>query len=278
MPSIDITFKKFQVGPGSPLTFFLGPCVIESRDSIFRHAEIIKGIAEKTKANVVFKASYDKANRTSAGNFRGPGIEEGLSLMSEIRAEFDMPIISDCHTVQELEIAKDVLDVVQIPAFLCRQTDLLVAAGKTQKPVLIKKAQFLHPDDMKHVIEKIRFENPTAKVMQCERGSCFGYRSLVVDFSGISRMKAFGTPVVFDATHSVQSMGGADGKSGGNRQFVVPLARAAVASGVDAIFMESHIDPESARSDGPNMLPLSQLERVVTELSAMRALISTFSE
>ncbi|MDD2942122.1 MAG: 3-deoxy-8-phosphooctulonate synthase [bacterium] len=262
-----------ESGPnvGSGLVLFCGPCVIESREHVLREAEKISRICQRLNFPLIFKASYDKANRTSLSGFRGPGIDEGLKILGEIRQEFGLPIVTDVHDVEDVILAGSVVDVVQIPAFLCRQTSLLIAAGRTGKAVLVKKGQFLHPDDMHFVAEKIA-STGNENIMLCERGTCHGYRDLVVDLRGLSMMASSGFPVIYDATHSVQVMGGAGGKSGGNRSFVEPLARAAVAYGVDGIFVEAHSNPDQAPSDGPNMLPIDSLESFLRNLQRIATL------
>lgn len=260
--------QTVHIGYGQPLAFILGPCVIESREHLLRHAEAISAIAQRLQIPVIFKSSYDKANRTSISSFRGLGIEEGLKLLAEVRREIGLPVLTDVHSPEQALQAGEVVDVIQIPAFLCRQTELLVAAAQTKKAVLIKKGQFVAPQDISFATQKV-VESGNVNVMLCERGSCFGYRDLVVDFRGLDIMSANGTPVVFDATHSVQQMGGASGKSGGDRRYVSSLARAAVAVGVDAVFLECHETPDVAPSDGPNMLPLAQLEELLLDLIAL---------
>jgi len=259
--------NSFEFPDSEKLTVFSGPCAIESRDSVLFHAAEIYKITSKLGVNLVFKSSYDKANRTSKNSFRGVGIDEGLKILSEVRSEFGIPVISDIHSPEDAKFAGEVLDVVQVPAFLCRQTDLLIAAGETMKVVLVKKGQFLHPTDMQFCAEKIRSTGNNSVIL-CERGTCFGYRELVVDFRSLEWMAEI-APVVFDGTHSVQVIGGAGGSSSGNRQFIPGLMRAAVASGVSGVFIESHQSPESAPSDGPNMVPLGELERLLKDLNAL---------
>ncbi len=256
---------KFRVGQDQPLFFILGPCVIETESVLMETAESITSLRERLRINVIFKASYDKANRTSLRSFRGPGLRAGLEMLAKVRDEFDLPIISDVHKEEEMELAEEVLDVVQIPAFLCRQTDLLVRAGQSEKPVNVKKGQFMSPYDMKYAVEKVS-STGNFQVMLTERGTTFGYNNLVVDMRSIPIMRSFGVPVVFDATHSVQLPGGAGGASGGQREFVEPLAKAAVAAGADGIFMEVHPNPECALCDGPNSVPLNTLEDLLKRL------------
>ena len=256
---------KFRVGQDQPLFFILGPCVIETESVLMKTAEFIANLRERLKINVIFKSSYDKANRTSLRSFRGPGLRAGLEMLAKVKEDFDLPILSDVHKEEEMELAEEVLDVVQIPAFLCRQTDLLVRAGQSEKPVNVKKGQFMSPYDMKYAVEKVS-STGNFQVMLTERGTTFGYNNLVVDMRSIPIMRSFGVPVVFDATHSVQLPGGAGGASSGQREFVEPLAKAAVAAGADGIFMEVHPDPECALCDGPNSVPLNALEDLLRRL------------
>lgn len=256
----------------SKFVLISGPCVIESEDTTMLIAEKIKGIAEKLDLDYYFKASFDKANRTSICSFRGPGMENGLRILEKIKKSFDVKICTDIHEPWQAEKVAEVADILQIPAFLCRQTDLLVAAAKTGKVINVKKAQFLAPWDMGNVVKKLE-ESGNNNIMLCERGSTFGYNTLVVDMTGILEMKKFGYPVVFDATHSVQKPGGKGSTTGGNRDYVEPLAKAAVAAGADALFFEVHPDPDNALSDGPNMVKLEKfeglLERVIRVYDAV---------
>ena len=249
-----------------------GPCVIESEDNVMLIAEKIKGIAERKDLDYYFKASFDKANRTSISSYRGPGIEEGLKILAKVKAKYGLKICTDIHEPWQAEKAAEIADILQIPAFLCRQTDLLVAAAKTGKLINVKKAQFLAPWDMRNVVRKLE-ESGNKNIMLCERGSTFGYNTLVVDMTGIIEMKKFGYPVVFDATHSVQKPGGKGTATGGNRDYVEPLAKAAIAAGADALFFEVHPDPDNALSDGPNMVKLNDfeglLERVIKVYEAV---------
>lgn len=262
--------ELFTIG-GGELCIIAGPCVIESRDHLLRHAEQVVEICRRVQVPVIFKSSFDKANRTSSGGYRGLGQEAGLAVLQEVRAQFGVPVITDVHLPDQVRIVAEVVDVLQIPAFLCRQTDLLVAAGETGKPVMVKKGQFLAPQDMKFVAEKI-VSTGNKNVLLCERGTCFGYRELVVDFRSFAVMRELGFPVVFDATHSVQVMGGSGGSSSGNREYVPLLARAAVSAGVDAVFLEVHEQPDKAPSDGPNMLPITQLEALLKNLKQIHAI------
>ena len=242
-----------------------GPCVIESEELVMTVAARMKAITDELGIPYTFKASFDKANRTSIRSFRGPGIDRGLEILRKVKDTYALPICTDIHEPWQAERAAEVCDVIQIPAFLCRQTDLLVAAAKTGKCINIKKAQFLAPWDMKNCVDKIRACG-NDKVMLCERGTTFGYNTLVVDMTGLRVMKDFGVPVIFDATHSVQKPGGNGESTGGNRQFVEYLAKAAIAVGADGLFMETHPDPDRALSDGPNMVPLDQMRDLLRKL------------
>ena len=242
-----------------------GPCVIESEENVMLVAKKIKEITDKLDIPFVFKSSFDKANRTSINSFRGPGLEEGLRILNKVKTELNLNVTTDIHEPYQAEEVAKVVDIIQIPAFLCRQTDLLVAAAKTGKTVNVKKAQFLAPWDMKNVVGKLE-ESGNRDIMLCERGTSFGYNNLVVDMTGLVEMKKFGYPVVFDATHSVQKPGGKGNCTGGNREYVEYLAKAAIAVGADAIFMEVHPDPDNALSDGPNMVKLDELEEILVKL------------
>lgn len=246
---------RVQAGDGAPLLLIAGPDVIESREHTLRMAEALAAIARARELPLVFKASFDKANRTSVESFRGPGLEAGLAVLAEVRRETGLPVTTDFHTPEQAAAVGETVDLLQVPAFLCRQTDLLVAAGRTGKPVNVKKGQFVAPHDTGHIVEKVRSTGNT-EVMLTERGATLGYNNLVVDFRGIARMHSFGVPVCFDATHSVQLPGGQGASSGGERAFIADLARAAVAVGVDALFFEVHDDPDRALCDGPIQYPL----------------------
>ena len=260
-----IKIQNIKCGGNSPFVLLAGPCVIESRAMAIKHAQAIQKITEKVGVPLVFKASYDKANRTSIHSFRGPGLVEGLEILQEIKERFHLPIVSDVHSVEEVDKAAEVLDILQIPAFLCRQTDLLVEAGKTGKVINIKKGQFLAPENMGQVVKKVE-STGNKKILLTERGVSFGYNNLVSDFRSLAKMKGTGYPVVFDATHSVQEPGGLGEVSGGNSEYVPLLARCALAAGCDAIFMEVHSNPKKALSDGPNMLAMNKLEKVLIML------------
>ncbi len=242
-----------------------GPCVIESEEMVLAIAREMKTITEELGIPYTFKASFDKANRTSVHSFRGPGIDEGLRILARVKSELGLPVCTDIHEPWQAERAAEVCDILQIPAFLCRQTDLLVAAAKTGRRVNIKKAQFLAAWDMKNCVEKVR-EAGGSQIMLCERGTSFGYNTLVVDMTGLRVMKGMGVPVIFDATHSVQKPGGNGSSTGGNRGYVEYLAKAALAVGADGLFLETHPDPDNAKSDGPNMVVLSEMRELLAKL------------
>jgi len=268
----SVTVGGCTFGARFPLVFIAGPCVIESRRGCVALARRLDGLARSLAVPYVFKASFDKANRTSGGAERGPGLERGLEQLAEIRRRLGVPVLTDIHESDQAERAACSVDVLQIPAFLCRQTDLVRAAARTGKPLNVKKAQFLAPEDMRSVLEKCR-EVGNDRVILCERGTSFGYRNLVVDFRSLSVLRGLGAPVMFDATHSVQAPGGLGGASGGDRRFVRTLARAALAVGVDALFLEVHPDPDRAMSDGPNMVPLRALPPLLEELVLLDDLV-----
>ena len=255
-----LKLKNFEIG-GDKLTILAGPCAIESIDVMRKTAEGLKKVCEKLDINYVFKSSYDKANRSSINSYRGLGMEKGLEMLAQIKKEFELPIVTDIHTPDQAEIAAEVADILQIPAFLCRQTDLLVAAAKTGKIVNIKKGQFLAPQQMKSLVKKVE-DSGNRQIMLTDRGVSFGYNNLVSDFRSIPIMKEFGYPVVFDATHSVQMPGSNGDSTGGDRRFVPVLANCAMASGADVLFFEVHPDPDNALCDGPNMLYLKDAENV----------------
>ena len=259
----------FEIGPGNPPLLIAGPCVIESRDMALRHAERVKAIASATGFRACFKSSFDKANRTSLSSFRGPGLDEGLDVLAQVRREVGVPVLTDIHEPAQAAPAAEVVDVLQIPAFLCRQTDLLVAAAQTDKAVNVKKGQFLAPENMGPVVNKLEEAGKT-DILLTERGATFGYGNLVVDFRGLPIMRALGHPVIFDGTHSVQRPGGLGTKSGGDRTQVPGLVRAAAAVGVDGFFLEVHEDPDNAKSDGPNMLEIGALEALLHRVQAIR--------
>ena len=255
------------------MSLIMGPCVIENYEITYDIAAFLKKLTNKLDIPFVFKASYDKANRTSINSFRGPGLHSGLDILAAIKKELDIKIISDVHRIKDIEASSLVLDIIQIPAFLCRQTDFILEVARTGKPVNIKKGQFLAPWDIINIVEKIK-STGNHQIMITERGVTFGYNNLVVDFRGIKIMQDTGCPVIFDATHSVQLPGGAGSSSGGQREFAPVLAGAAVAAGVDTVFMEVYPDPDKALCDGPNSLKLESLEKLITRLQAIRKAIS----
>lgn len=249
-----------------------GPCVIESEENVMLIANEMKNISSRLNLDYYFKASFDKANRTSIAAFRGPGIEKGIEILHKVKDELGLKIATDIHEPWQAKKVAEVVDMIQIPAFLCRQTDLLVAAGKTGKLINVKKAQFLAPWDMKNVIRKLE-STGNKRIMLCERGTSFGYNTLVVDMTGITEMKKFGYPVVMDATHSVQKPGGKGNSTGGNREYVEPLAKAAIAAGADALFFEVHPEPDNALSDGPNMILLDEFEDMLKRIIKVYAAV-----
>ncbi len=264
---ITIT-DRLSIGGGEPVAVIAGLCVIENRDHTLFIARELKKIAEKAQVPFVFKASYDKANRTSIKSYRGPGVDKGLEILGEVKRETGVPVLTDVHTTREAEKAAAIVDILQVPAFLSRQTDLVVAAAATRKPVNIKKGQFLAPWDATHIVEKAR-STGNEKILLTERGTTFGYNNLVVDFRSLVVMRGFGVPVIYDATHSVQLPGGAGSSSGGQREFIPFLARAAVAVGVDALYFEVHDHPEKALSDGANSLILSDFADLLNQIKAI---------
>ena len=266
-----ITVGDIAIGGTNPFALITGPCQLESRDHAFMMAEKIAEACAKSGTQFIFKASYDKANRSSINTQRGLGIEEGLRILSDIRAAFGCPILTDVHEAAQCQTAGTVVDILQIPAFLCRQTDLLLAAGKTGRAINVKKGQFLAPWDMQNVADKIA-STGNDQILLCDRGTSFGYNTLVSDFRGLPIMANTGYPVVFDATHSVQQPGGQGNTSGGQREFAPVLARAACAVGIAALFIETHQDPDTAPSDGPNMIPIYQMGNLIKELRGFDAL------
>lgn len=261
--------NTLSIGSDCPLTLIAGPCVIESEDFTLKMADAIAKVCDRLKLQFIFKSSFDKANRTSVDSFRGQSMEEGLRVLQRVKDEIGVPVLTDIHESNQAAIVAEVVDVLQIPAFLCRQTDLLLAAAATGRAVNVKKGQFLAPWDMKNVVKKL--ETAGAKnILLTERGTSFGYNTLVVDFRALPQMRELGYPVVFDATHSVQMPGGQGDKSGGQRQFVPYMTRAAAAVGIDALFMEVHENPDVALSDGPNMVPLDQLESILRSVINVR--------
>ena len=261
--TVDI--GPIRIGGGNPLVFIMGPCVIENEAFALKVAEKIRTLADELKIPVIFKASYDKANRTSIDSFRGPGLKEGLRILGRVREEFGLCVTSDVHQVSEVEPAAEVLDLIQIPAFLCRQTDIILEAARTGKPLNVKKGQFMAPDDMAHVVEKAKSAgNP--RILLTERGTSFGYHRLIVDLTSLYLMRELGQPVVFDATHSVQMPGAGDGCTVGRRDFIPVIARGAVAAGVDGLFFEVHPEPERALCDGANSLALDHVGALLRSL------------
>lgn len=255
----------FEVGDNRPFFLMSGPCVIESEGLCLEVAGHLKEICKKLNISFIFKASFDKANRTSKNSFRGPGLEAGLAILDKVKNQVGVPVVTDVHEDTPLDEVASVVDVLQVPAFLCRQTNFILKVASCNKPVNIKKGQFLAPWDMKHVVEKAQ-STGNQQIMVCERGASFGYNNLISDMRSLVIMRESGCPVVYDATHSVQLPGGQGGSSGGQREFIAPLARAAMATGIDGLFMETHPNPNEAKSDGPNSWPLAHMERLLTSL------------
>ena len=277
MTTRAIKIGNVTIGGGNPLVFIAGPCVIESEDSTLRMAERLKEYSKIRNIPLIFKSSYDKANRTSVNSFRGPGIEDGLKILARVKEQTGLPILSDVHSIEEIGPAAEVLDIIQIPAFLSRQTDLIVAAAKTGKPVNIKKGQFLAPGDIENSIGKA-LSTGNENIILTERGASFGYNNLVVDMRSFPIMSGYGYPVIYDATHSVQLPGGQGTCSGGQREFIVPLARAAVSAGCDAVFMEVHEEPDKALCDGPNMLSLEEFPVLAEQLMELHSLVRSWEK
>jgi 2-dehydro-3-deoxyphosphooctonate aldolase (KDO 8-P synthase) len=267
-----VTIGSITIGAGHPLTLIGGPCAIEGESFMLDVASRLRDITAKAAVPFIFKSSYDKANRTSIHSYRGPGLQKGLEILQKIKDAVGVPVLSDVHAVEEVKPAAEVLDVLQIPAFLCRQTDLVIAAARTGKPVNVKKGQFLAPWDTQNIVEKVHSVG-NDQVLLTERGASFGYNNLVVDMRSLVVMRSFDVPVVFDATHSVQLPGGAGTTSSGQREFVPHLARAAVATGCDALFMEIHPDPDHAPSDGPNMLRLEDLPALLAQVTQIDRIV-----
>ena len=266
MKNAKVSVGDVTIGAGESLAVIAGPCVIESAKSAMSEARKLRDITSRMGVPFIFKASFDKANRSSVKSFRGPGIKDGLKVLKEIKEELGVSVLSDIHSIEQVAPAAKVLDVIQIPAFLCRQTDLLVEAGRTGKVINVKKGQFMSPDEMRNVIDKIE-SSGNKRILLTERGTTFGYNMLVNDFRGIVKMSELGYPVVYDATHSVQMPGGKGTASGGEARFVLPLSKAATAIGCDALFLEVHSDPRKAKSDGPNMMKMSDLEDFLRQVS-----------
>ncbi|TLS68983.1 3-deoxy-8-phosphooctulonate synthase [Mariprofundus erugo] len=272
MMAATVSVGDIRIANDLPLVLLAGPCVIEGESFTLKTAEAIASIAGRCGVPLVFKSSFDKANRTSRNGFRGPGIDEGLAILQKVKDELGLPVITDVHEADQVTAVAEVADILQTPAFLCRQTDFIDAVARCGKPVNIKKGQFLAPWDMQHVLDKARATG-NENIMLCERGASFGYNNLVSDMRSLLIMREFGAPVVYDATHSVQQPGGLGGATGGNREFVPGLARAAVATGVAALFMEVHPDPDQAKSDGPNSLALADLEALLMKLKQIDTVI-----
>lgn len=275
VPNAVAQVGSYRCGGGQPLLLIAGPCVLESKDLSLTIAERLKTLTARLPLQLVFKASFDKANRTSNASYRGLGMDEGLRILAEVRDATGLPVTTDIHESQQAAPAAEVCDLLQIPAFLCRQTDLLVAAARTGKAVNVKKAQFLAPWDMKHVVAKLE-QAGCKNVLLCERGTFFGYGRLVNDMRAIPQMQSLGVPVIFDATHSVQEPGGLGGSTGGNRAMVEPLARAATVIGADGLFFETHPDPDRSPSDGPNMVPLDAFGPLLERIVALRRAVESF--
>ncbi|MGA9408286.1 MAG: 3-deoxy-8-phosphooctulonate synthase [Bacteroidota bacterium] len=267
-----VRISSISVGGDNPLVLIAGPCVVENRDMIFSTADKIREITSRLGVPFIFKSSYKKANRTSVSGFTTIGIDEALKILAEVKKELSIPILTDVHTTEEVHAAAQVADVIQIPAFLCRQTDLLIAAGETGKAVNIKKGQFLAPEDMKHPVEKVA-STKNERILLTERGASFGYHNLVVDMRGLPVMRSFGYPVILDATHSVQLPSNDNGKSGGQPQYIFPIVRAGVAVGIDGLFIETHPDPSKALSDAASQLPLSRLEELLLQAMEIDSLV-----
>lgn len=271
----DVRIKNFLIGSRQPLVLMSGPCVIESEDHCLKAAEDLKRMFDKHQVQLIFKSSYDKANRSSYSSFRGPGLEEGLRILQRVKQELDLPVVTDIHSPEEALAAGEVCDVIQIPAFLCRQTDLVVAAARSGAVVSVKKGQFLAPWDMKNVVHKITTAG-NERIILVDRGTTFGYNNLVSDFRGIPIMQNFGYPVCFDATHSVQKPGGLGDVSGGDREFIPILAKAALAAGANCLFMEAHPRPAEAKSDAASVLSFQELEHLLPQLKQLYNLIQSF--
>ena len=264
----EVRIGEIRIGKGNPLVIIAGPCVIENEEITFTTAQKLKEVCDRLGISLIFKSSFDKANRTSGSSFRGPGIDQGLKILSEVKKRFSIPVISDIHAVDEVRPASEVLDALQIPAFLCRQTDLILSSSRTGKPVNIKKGQFLAPWDVKHIIEKFT-STGNQNLLLTERGTSFGYNNLIVDFRGFSVIRSFGYPMLFDVTHSLQLPGGEGRSSGGQREYAPSLARAAVATGVDGLFVEVHPDPMKALSDASTMIPLNEIEGLLQQTKTL---------
>lgn len=275
MQNITLSTGNIKIGSKEPFILVSGPCAIESYDLTMKIANNLKEVTEKVKVPLIFKASFDKANRTSINSFRGLGIEEGLKVLDEVKRNYNLPIITDIHLPEQAKEVAQVVDIIQIPAFLCRQTDLLIAAANTGRLINIKKAQFLASRDMENVVNKISTINN--QILLTERGTCFGYNNLVVDMTGMIEMKKIGYPVIFDGTHSVQKPGGNGTCTGGNREYVKDLCRAAISIGIAGLFIETHPDPDNALSDGPNMVKLSDMEDLLKQVKYIDEYVKNLS-
>jgi 2-dehydro-3-deoxyphosphooctonate aldolase (KDO 8-P synthase) len=273
---VQVKIDDFEVGAGRPFLILAGPCVIENWETTFNTASYLRDLSKQLGFSLVFKSSFDKANRTSINSFRGPGLEDGLAMLADVKRKLGVALVSDIHEESQCVKAGEVLDVLQIPAFLCRQTDLIIAAAKTGKAVNVKKGQFVAPQDMGNIVTKI-VESGNNNCLLTERGTTFGYNNLVVDFRSLPIMQAFGVPVIFDATHSVQLPGGGGTVSSGQRQFVPTLAKAAVVAGCDGVFMEIHPNPDEAKSDGPNQVPLAYAKELIGQLLKLHEVNNSLS-
>jgi 2-dehydro-3-deoxyphosphooctonate aldolase (KDO 8-P synthase) len=271
MTTKRISIGEFQIGGDLPIAVIAGPCVIESKESALQHATALKEKADRVGVPYIFKSSYDKANRSSVGSFRGPGLKKGLEILAEVKKQVGVPVLTDVHEIDQVGPVKEVADILQIPAFLCRQTDFVIAVGNSGKIVNVKKGQFLAPWDMRNVVEKIR-STGNEQILLTERGVSFGYNNLVSDMRSLVVMRELGYPVVFDATHSLQLPGGLGTASGGERRYIPALARAGTAAGIDALFMEVHQDPDHALSDGPNSLDLKDFEKLLQTVKIIDSL------
>jgi len=271
----EVKVGEIRIGRGQPLVLIAGPCVIESEEMTFRTAESLGEMSVELGMPLIFKSSFDKANRSALSSFRGPGMKKGLKVLGDVKKRFSLPVTSDVHAVDQVEPAAEILDLLQIPALLCRQTDLISAASKTGKPVNVKKGQFLSPWEVKNITEKF-VSTGNFNLLITERGSSFGYHNLVVDVRGFPVIRSLGTPVIFDVTHSLQLPGGEGSHSGGQREFAAPLMRAAVGAGVDGLFMEVHPEPDRALCDGPNMIALSELKELLKQAKAIHELVRTW--
>ena len=271
---MNVPLGNFIIGQDQPFRLIAGPCQIESRDHAFFMAEALHRLCHELDIRLIYKSSFDKANRSSVHAARGVGMEEGLKILSDIRTQFGIPVLTDVHAPEQCAPAAEAVDVLQIPAFLCRQTDLLLAAGRTGRAINVKKGQFLAPQDMQNIVDKLK-STGNERILLCERGTCFGYNTLINDMRALPIMARTGYPVVFDATHSVQQPGGLGTATGGQREFVAPLARAALATGVSALFIETHQEPDTAPSDGPTMIPLTEMRDLLVPLKKIDQLVKS---